>query len=51
MDSGSEENVCPKGWGSQFATKPVDRKLNLRGASGGWIEHFGRSDVQVVSPF
>ena len=51
VDSGAEENVCPWGWGSQFETKPVDRLMNFRNASGGYIDHYGKRDVHVVSPF
>ena len=51
VDSGAEENVCPKVWGNQFKTREVEKKMNLRNASGGKIEHFGERDVIVKSPF
>ena len=51
VDSGAEENVCPWEWGSQFETLPVDRRMNFRNASGGFIEHWGKRNVMVVSTF
>ena len=51
VDSGAEESVCPWDWGSQFETKPVDKWMNFKNASGGFIEHYGKRDVHVVSPF
>ena len=51
VDSGAEESVCPWDWGSQFGIQEVDRWMNLKNASGGFIEHYGKRDVQVVSPF
>jgi hypothetical protein len=51
VDSGAEESVCPWGWGSQFETKHVDKLMNFKNASGGFIEHYGKRDVHVVSPF
>ena len=51
VDSGAEENVCPWDWGSQFTTRQVDRRMNFRNASGGYIEHYGQRDVLVTSPF
>ena len=51
VDSGAEENVCPWIWGEQFETKPAEKWMNFRNASGGCIEHYGRREVQVVSPF
>ena len=51
VDSGAEENVCPWEWGSQFDTKEADRWMNFRNASGGRIEHWGKRDVFVTSPF
>ena len=51
VDSGTEENVCPWEWGSQFETKAADRWMHFRNASGGHIEHYGKRDVLVVSPF
>ena len=51
VDSGAEENVCPWEWGSQFETKEADRWMNFRSASGGRIEHYGKRNVVVTSPF
>ena len=51
VDSGAEENVCPWHWGEQFPTRPADRWMRFKNASGGEIEHFGKRDVLVVSPF
>jgi hypothetical protein len=51
VDSGAEENVCPWGWGEQFEVKPADKWMNFRNASGGYIDHFGKRDVLVKSPF
>ena len=51
VDSGAEESVCPWSWGEMF---PVDEgvpKLRFRNASGGWIPHYGKREVRVVSPF
>ena len=51
VDSGAEENVCPWHWGEQFPTRPADRWMRFKNASGGEIGHFGKRDVLVVSPF
>ena len=51
VDSGAEENVCPKEWGEMFKMKEPERKQTFRNASGGKIEHYGRRDVLLVSPF
>ena len=51
VDSGAEENVCPWEWGSQFETKPAEKKMSFRNASAGRIEHFGSRVIQVESPF
>jgi hypothetical protein len=51
VDSGAEENVCPWGWGEHFEVKPADRWMSFKNASGGSIEHFGKRDVLVSSPF
>ena len=47
VDSAAEESVCPKGWGEQFGTKPVEesKKLNFVSANGGKIEHYGERKV------
>ena len=49
VDSAAEESVCPWEWGSQFQTKPADKWMRFRNASGGFIDHWGKRDVQVVS--
>ena len=51
VDSGAEENVCPREWGAQFEMKGAKRKMKFRNASGGDIEHFGERDVLVTSTF
>jgi hypothetical protein len=51
VDSGAEENVCPWEWGQQFGIQPADNWMNFRNASGGWMEHYGKRDVVVTSPF
>ena len=51
VDSGAEENVCPWEWGAQFETKAADKWMHFRNASGGHIEHYGKRDVLVASPF
>ena len=50
VDSGAEENVCPKAWGIQFGTQKAAPK-QFRGASGDLIKHFGSRDVVFRSPF
>ena len=47
VDSAAEESVCPKGWGEQFGTKPVEenKRLNFVSANGGKIEHYGERKV------
>ena len=49
VDSGAEENVCPKWWGEKFGLNSSCKILNLRNASGGklctggkgtfWLNH------------
>ena len=51
VDSGAEENVCPKWWGESFGLNSSGRLLNLRNASGGKIPHWGEREVLVESPF
>ena len=51
LDSGAEESVCPRNWGSQFKLQQADRWLNFKGANGSKIEHFGQRNVRVVSTF
>ena len=47
IDSAADESVCPKGWCKEFRTKaiPEDKKIKLRSANGGNIEHFGEKVV------
>ena len=49
LDSGAEESVCPKSWGSQFGIQNADRWLNFKGANGSKIEHYGQRNVKVYS--
>ena len=51
VDSGAEENVCPKWWGSSFGLDKADKQLHLRSAGGNVIEHYGQRAVIVTSPF
>ena len=51
IDSGAEENVCPKDWGNMFEMKEPQTKQVFRNASGGKIEHYGCRDVLLLSPF
>ena len=51
VDSGAGENVCPRWWGESFGLREGGRSLNLRGANGGRIPHFGQREVIVESPF
>jgi hypothetical protein len=34
VDSGAEENVCPRWWGSSFGLEKADKQLHLRSAGG-----------------
>ena len=47
IDSGAEESVCPKVWGSQFGINSGVKKIDFRNASGGGISHFGERKVIV----
>ena len=51
VDSGAEENVCPKEWRQQYGLIPAKNKINLRGAKGDVIEHYGSRQVVVSSIF
>ena len=51
VDSGAEESVCPVGWGAEFGTEELDRRLNLINASGAKIPHMGQRLVKVEAPF
>ena len=52
VDSGAEENVCPWAWGEKlFGTKDADQLMAFRGAKGDPIEHWGKREVKVISPF
>ena len=33
VDSGAEENVCPREWGAQFGVRDAKRKMKFRNAS------------------
>ena len=49
IDSGAEESVCPKVWGSQFGIDSGVKKIDFRNASGGGISHFGeRKSLSTV---
>ena len=47
VDSGAEENVCPRHWGSQFGSQQADRWMNFRSASGGEFADYGKRNVRV----
>ena len=49
IDSGAEECVCPRGWGSKFRINEEVAKLKFRGANGGEIKHYGERAVFVTS--
>ena len=49
VDSGAEESVCPKEWGSRFKINEGVTKLKFRGASGDRIKHYGERAVFVTS--
>ena len=51
VDSGAEENVCPKDWGSQFKIHKPEKILKLVNASGRRIDHYGSRVVRVTSLF
>ena len=51
IDSGAEENVCPKWWGESFGFESSFKPLNLRSASGDKIPHHGARKVMVESTF
>ena len=51
VDSGAEENVCPKEWGSAFGIRNPDQWMSFRGANGQQIVHYGHRDIKVESPF
>ena len=50
VDSGAEENVCPKECGDQFKIDSAPA-LYLRDASGNEIRHWGQRDVLATSSF
>ena len=50
VDSGAEENVCPRSWGSQFGLQRSTPR-NFRSASGENIKHHGSREVMFTSPF
>ena len=51
VDSGAEDSVCPKDWGSQFGLNANVRKVEFRNANGGIINHLGNRKVLLTSPF
>ena len=50
IDSGAEENVCPKWWGEQFKIENRE-KMKFTNASGGSIAYLGERNVKVIAPF
>ena len=51
VDSGAEENFCPRDWGSQFGIHAGVQKMRFNSASGGHINHYGSRTVVMGSPF
>ena len=51
VDSGAEESVCPWNWGQQFEVAPPLHWMNLVGAGGDTIDHYGERTVKLKSPF
>ena len=49
VDSGAEESVCPKEWGSRFRINKVAEKQKIRAANVHQIRHYGERDVFVTS--
>ena len=49
VDSAAEESVCPRGWATEWGTKPVDEASRMKfvSASGNPIAHYGQRDVVV----
>ena len=49
IDSAAEESVCPKEWGQQFGTSPVEenKKMKFVAANGATIEHYGERKVTL----
>ena len=50
VDSGAEESVCPRGWGSPFPIIASVPAREFRNASGCSIAHYGPREVMLVSP-
>ena len=51
VDSGAEESVCPSEWGENFSVTPPKYWMNLVGAGGDVITHYGERAVRMFSPF
>ena len=49
VDSGAEENVCPRGWGERFKVNEKVAPINFRQADGSRIKHYGERMVVVTS--
>ena len=45
VDSAADESCWPKGHGDAFVTKPSRRRIELKTANGGSMEHYGEKDV------
>ena len=50
VDSGAEESVCPRWWGQQYGLRPAKVWMNLNGAGGHDLGHYGQTTV-LLSPF
>ncbi len=50
VDRGAEESVCPRWWGQQYGTPPAKVWMNLNGAGGHSLGHFGERTV-LMTPF
>ena len=47
VDSGAQDSVSPKDWGTAFPMTPDAPKREFRTAGGGFLNHYGQRTVQV----
>ena len=48
IDSAADESCWPVGQGDAFATKPSRKRIHLRTANGGQMEHYGQKEVTFM---
>ena len=48
IDSAADESCWPVGQGDAFATKPSRKRIDLRTANGGQMEHCGQKEVTFM---